>query len=139
MRYLYVRKCQPFRIPKWKCCAFSITLLIWWQTALITVNAWNHDSLRICVCLCMCVECHVSVTNASHGRQQAVIPRHRDKPLYNTVENVIRCCQINFPTFHQTNHQMTGGQPWHSHTSQCPLKQLHPQGRENMAPMWMYY
>lgn len=133
MRYLYVRICQPFQIPKWKCCAFSITLLTWWQTPLIIVNAWNHDSLR------MCVECHVSVTNASHGRQQAVMPRHWDKPLYNTVENVIRCCQINFPTFHQTDHQMTGGQPWHSHTSQCPLKQLHPQGWENMAPMWMYY
>lgn len=85
---------------------------------------------------CVCA-CHVSMTNASHGCQQAVIPRHRDKPLYNTAENVIRCCQINFPTFHQTDHQMTGGQPWHSHTSQCPLKQLYSQGWENMTPMWM--
>ncbi len=114
-----------------KCCAFSITLLTWWQTPLITVNAWNDDSLRMCV---WCVVCHVSLPNASHGCQQAVIPRHRDKPLYNTVENVGRCCQINFPTFQQTD-QVTGGQPWHSHTLQCPLKQLHSQGRENMAPM----
>jgi len=59
----------------------------------------------------VCV-CHVSMRNASHGCQQAVIPRQRDKTLYDTVENVIRCCQINFPIFHQTEHQMTGGQPW---------------------------
>lgn len=50
-------------------------------------------------CVCVWVVCHVSPPNASHGCQQAVIPHHRDKPLYNTVENVIRCCQINFPTF----------------------------------------
>lgn len=119
-------KCQPFPILKWNCCAFSTTLLTWWQTPLFTVNAW----------VCVCVR-HVSMTNASHGCQQAVIPHHRDKPLYNTAENVIRCCQINFTTFHQTDHQMTGGQPWHSHTSQCPLEQLYSQGWENMTPMWM--
>ncbi len=53
-------------------------------------------------CVCVWVVCHVSLPNASHGCQQAVMPRHRDKPLYNTVGNVIRFCQIKFPTLQQT-------------------------------------